>query len=169
MQKHSLPIVNIAEVVLESASTEGQFGSNLASIGQMLGAKKLGYRLCAIPPGKRAWPYHAHLVNEEMVFVIEGTGTVRYADGEYPIKAGDVIAFVAGIDRPHQIINTSVAELRYLAVSTMEEPEIALYPDSGKFGVLAGSAPGANRENRTFEIFAKQNAGVPYWDGELNK
>ncbi len=37
----------------------------------------------------------------------------------------------------HQLVNRSPAPLRFLALSTMIEPEVAVYPDSGKIGVLA--------------------------------
>ena len=57
-------------------------------------------------------------------------------------------------------------DLKYLCISTMLEPDVVLYPDSKKFGVLAGSAPGGDKADRTFEIFAKTDSGVPYWDGE---
>jgi uncharacterized cupin superfamily protein len=35
------------------------------------------------------------------------------------------------------VINRSPAALRFLAFSTMLEPEVAVYPDSKKIGVLA--------------------------------
>ena len=41
-----------------------------------------------------------------------------------------------GPETAHQIVNPSDAELRHLAVSTKISPELAEYPDSGKFGVL---------------------------------
>ena len=37
----------------------------------------LHYNLTAVPPGKRAFPFHNHRVNEEMFFILEGTGEVR--------------------------------------------------------------------------------------------
>jgi len=45
----------------------------MAAIANLIGAKKLGYRMTVVPPGKKAWPYHAHLVNEEeLSFMILG-------------------------------------------------------------------------------------------------
>lgn len=68
-----------------------------------------------------------------MFVVLEGSGTLRAAAEMLPIKAGDVIFIPTGPEYPHQIINTSEAPLKYLSISTMEEPEICEYPDSGKF------------------------------------
>ena len=106
-----------------------RFGSRHVAIGAPLGAKKLGYNVTEIAPGKRAFPYHFHYVNEELFLVVEGTG-----------------------------------ELRYLAPSTTEDPEIVEYPDSGKYGAWAGRTPGA-REAR-FGVFAFKKDAVDYWEGE---
>ncbi len=40
------------------------------------------------------------------------------------------------------------------------------YPDSGKFGVFAGAAPGGSKDKRTFSVFAKKTDAIDYWDGE---
>ena len=45
-----------------------------------------------VPPGKKAWPYHAHHVNEELFIILEGEGMLRIGGAEHPVKVGDVIA-----------------------------------------------------------------------------
>lgn len=159
-------VVNLRYARLERMAHGRAFEARLASLTALLGSKKLGCQLTSVPPGKRAWPMHAHLVNEEMVFVLEGRGSVRHAGGTLDIQAGDLISFVAGPDDPHQIVNTSDAELLYLCVSTMEQPEIVLYPDSGKFAAIAGSLPGGDEAARTFSVVARTSVRVPYWEGE---
>ena len=140
------PIINTADVELKprpSASApfgpaRERFDARMGSIGPRIGAEKLGYNITAVPAGKRAVPFHSHRVNEEMFFVLQGTGEVRIGESTYPIRSGDVIACPAGGEETaHQIINTGTDELRYLAVSTKLSPEIADYPDSGKFAVFA--------------------------------
>lgn len=161
------PIVNIGDLELQVQKHADRFEAGMVSLGPLVGAKKLGYRLTVLPPGKRAWPFHAHLANEEMFFVIEGSGTIRYTDGEFPIRTGDVIAAPAGAEsEAHQIVNNSTADLKYLCVSTMIEPDVMLYPDSGKFGVFAGAPPGGAKEKRTFSFFAPLDNPVDYWRGE---
>jgi hypothetical protein len=56
--------------------------------------------------------------------------------------------------------------LRYLCVSTMEQPDIGIYPDSGKFFVLAGSPPGGDKDKRSFTHIGRLADAVDYWDGE---
>jgi len=100
--------------------------------------------------------------NEEMFVILEGEGTLRYEGRTYPVRPGDVIAAPTG--KAHQLLNTSTAELRYLAISTMIEPEISEYPDSNKRGMMAGSPPG----RRPYPLFVAVpiDAEVEYWEGE---
>jgi uncharacterized cupin superfamily protein len=156
MSKH---IANIHELAGETreVSQGTKFAAKLLPIAPALGAKKLGYNLTAVPPGKRAYPFHNHRSNEEMFYILEGRGEVRIGAETFPIRAGDFIACPpGGPELAHQIVNTGTGELKYLAVSTMQYPEVCEYPDSGKIGVLADSIRYVNRSD----------SQVGYWEGE---
>jgi uncharacterized cupin superfamily protein len=162
------PILNLDDVKLDPYSHGDKFEVRDGTIGAVIGAKQLGYSLAVVPPGKRAYPFHCHHVNEEMFFVVEGHGTLRVGDREYPIRKGDVIAAPAGgADTAHQIVNTSDRELRYLMVSTMIATEVVEYPDSKKVGIYVGSPPGGDPEKRTFNHRGRLGPNLDYWDGEL--
>ena len=108
-----------------------------------------------------------HRVNDEMFFVIEGAGEVRIGEAVYPIRSGDVVACTAGgPETAHQMINTGALELKYLAISTMLSPEIAEYPDSGKFGVLAEYPAAPDGQPRRFRFVGRDTLSLDYWDGE---
>ena len=92
-----------------------------------------------------------------MFFVLEGEGQVRIGNENFPIKRGDVIACPpGGKELAHQIVNNSSDELVYLSISTKLSPEIAEYPDSGKFGVLSSDV----------RFLGKLDQSLDYWDGE---
>ena len=169
------PILNIADIELQprpqafaaTGAAAGRYDARMGVVAQRLGAQKLGYNITAVPPGKRAFTFHNHRVNEEMFFILEGVGEVRIGDAIFPIRPGDVIACPpGGKETAHQIINTGNVELRYLAVSTKLSPEVAEYPDSGKFGILAEYAPGADDKPRMFRFVGRENQNVDYWEGE---
>lgn len=169
------PILNIADVELTprgagfaaSGPATERFDAQMGFIGPRVGAQKLGYNITAVPPGKRAFPFHNHRVNEEMFFVLQGTGEVRIGEDTYPIRSGDVIACPpGGKETAHQIINTGAEELRYLAVSTKLSPEIAEYPDSGKFGVLAELPADAEGKPQRFVYVGREGNSLDYWEGE---
>jgi uncharacterized cupin superfamily protein len=158
-------MVNLSELELQprppqfapTGAAAERYDARIAFIGARIGAKKLGYNLTAVPPGKRAFPFHSHRVQEEMFFVLEGTGEVRIGAERFPIRAGDVIACpTGGPETAHQIINTGSTELRYLAISTKESTEICEYPDTGK---IAGFG-----DSMRFVVRGEQQVG--YWEGE---
>ncbi|MEW6444296.1 MAG: cupin domain-containing protein [bacterium] len=163
------PILNVGDLQYRPWGHGERFEARIGAIGTRLGARKLGYNLTVLPPGKRAYPFHNHHVNEEMFFVLEGQGEVRIGEKRHPIRTGDVIACPAGgPETAHQIINTSSsAELKYLAVSSRLNPEVAEYPDSGKFGVLAELPPDAEGKPQMLRFICRTQASVDdYWEGE---
>jgi uncharacterized cupin superfamily protein len=161
------PILNIADVPLTDHAHGEAFAAKLGQFGPLIGMKQLGCRLVILPPGKKAWPYHNHHANEEMFVILDGTGTLRFGGAEYPVKTGDVIACPAGgAETAHQLLNTGETELRYLAISTMITVEVCEYPDSGKFSIMSGSAPGGDKGARRMWHVGRAVDGTDYWEGE---
>ena len=161
----SKPIINIDDLEFTGFGKGEKFQAERAPVSTQIGAEKLGYAVVRVPPGKRAWPYHSHYVLEEAFFILEGEGTLRHAGEEYPIRKGDFICSPADPEQPNQIVNTSDSDIVYIAMSSNEDTDIFLYPDSGKFGAYHSKernprAPGS------FIIFSRKEAGVDYWDGE---
>jgi uncharacterized cupin superfamily protein len=76
------------------------------------------------------------------------------------------VACPPGADGAHQFINNGNEPLRYLAVSTVEDPEVVDYPDSGKYGAVAGRPIGGMRADAKFGVIAFKKDGVDYWAGE---
>jgi len=159
------PIINLADLDFESVGNGKQFEAERASVSKYIGASLLSYGVVRVPPGKRAWPYHSHVGNEEMFFVLDGEGTLRHAGEEFPIRRGDFICSPADPDQPHQIINSSDGDLLYIALGTTRRPDIFFYPDSGKYGAFDGDMNGERKDTR-FIVFARQEDGVGYFDGE---
>lgn len=166
-------IMNIADAELQpwpkalapTGAAAERYEARLAQIGRNLGAQKLGYNLTAIPPGKRAFPLHNHYVNEEMFFILEGSGELRFGAETHPVRAGDVVACPAGgKENAHQFVNTGTVELKFLAVSTRISPDIVDYPDSGKFGVLTEFV-GEDGKPQVFRFVGRADKQENYWEG----
>ena len=169
------PIVNIADVELKPrpagfAPTGGaaeRYEARMGMIGNQLGSRKLGYNITAVPPGKRAFPPHNHQVNEEMFYVLEGTGEVRIGENTYPLRPGDIVACLAGgKEVAHVVTNTGDVELKYLAVSTKISPEICEYPGTGKYTVYSEKPVGPNGKPDVFRVVGRENDDVDYWEGQ---
>ncbi|HHI77253.1 MAG TPA: cupin domain-containing protein, partial [Gammaproteobacteria bacterium] len=86
------PILNLDQAPLEDWRHGERYQARMVQIGRLLGARKLGCRLVVLPPGKAAWPLHAHHVNEELFLVLEGRGLLRLGDARHPLRAGDVVS-----------------------------------------------------------------------------
>jgi uncharacterized cupin superfamily protein len=142
------------------------FSSRRKKLSTAAGARMLGASIYELPVGTSAFPYHYHSANEELLYVLEGEGTLRLGDEKVPVRAGSFIAMPPGPAHAHRLYNSSNAPLRYLCVSTMITPEVVVYPDSHKVGVMVGSAPGGDPAQRTLAGVYKLNSGVSYYDGE---
>jgi uncharacterized cupin superfamily protein len=130
------------------------------------GGRELGASLYRMGPGAKPWPRHAHLANEEAIFVLAGEGELRVGERSIPLRTGDYVALPAGLASAHQIRNPSQAELVFLCVSTMREPDIIVYPDSQKVGLFAGAAPGGSPQQLTLRKFLALGGEVDFWQGE---
>lgn len=158
-------IVNINNLDWQS-SEHDDFTYQDKWLAVVTGGEKLGASLYKLMPGKKAFPYHYHYANEEAIFILEGSGTLRLNNKMISITQGDYIALPVGPDFAHQIINTSESQLVFLCFSTMNHPDVVEYPDSNKVGVTAGIAPGGDTEKVLLKArFRKQDA-VDYFDGE---
>jgi len=175
MNSPAKPVMNIADVELHDApperspkgKTAEKYNIRWGEIASRIGACKLGYNLTVVAPGKTNCPFHSHRVEEEMFFMLEGTGELRYGNATYPLKPGDIVACpTGGPETAHQIINTGTTEMRYLALSTLADVEICDYPDSGKFGVYMELLPDASGKPQRFRHLARREDARDYWEGE---
>jgi uncharacterized cupin superfamily protein len=135
-------------------------------LGSSAGARMLGASIYELPLGASAFPYHYHCANEELIYILSGVGTLRLGDEKIQVRAGSFAAMPPGSAHAHRLYNTSNAPLKYLCVSNMVDPEVCVYPDSQKVGVMVGSAPGGDPGRRTLAGVYRQHSIVGYYDGE---
>ncbi|MCA9562777.1 MAG: methyltransferase domain-containing protein, partial [Myxococcales bacterium] len=135
-------------------------------LGAATGGEKLGCSRFVLWPGEPAYPRHFHTANEEAVFVLSGQLEVRCGAETYLLSAGDYVTFNAGPSHAHSCRCASQEPVDFLCLSTMIHPEVAVYPDSKKVGVLVGAAPGGPKEKRTLTTWFRLDDQVDYWDGE---
>jgi uncharacterized cupin superfamily protein len=166
MTEHPEPVVNVADLDYREFGQGEKYAARTARIGPLIGLTGLGCMAMIVAPGKRAFPFHVHHANHELFIVLEGTGQYRYGGKTYPIKAGDVLAAPAGgPEFAHQIVNTGAVDLRYLGISTMTQPEVVEYPDSGKFAVSSLMDDGAPSSAR-LRFVGRKETSIDYWEGE---
>jgi uncharacterized cupin superfamily protein len=101
------------------------------------GMKRLGVSLARVPAGKDAFIPHAHTVNEEWVFVLEGRGVALLGDQEHEIGPGDFLGFP--IDGTiHHLRNTGEVDLVFLQGGERRDGDVGRFPTLGKLGLHLG-------------------------------
>jgi uncharacterized cupin superfamily protein len=158
------PVVNIADLETEPFKHGQAYESSDAGISEAVGLTQIGAALTEVPPGKSACPFHVHHIEDEMFFILEGTGEYRFGDQTYAVKTGDVLGAPRGRQEfAHKLTNTGTGMLRYLSISSKADTDVCEYPDSGKFMVMSRrSADTATR----FRFIGSLEDGRDYWDGE---
>lgn len=141
----------------------GHFASDDKDLTGGLGARRLDCSLTRLAPGKTSCPYHFHHVGEELFVVLEGHGQLRFNGEIRRVRAHDVVSCPPGPTGAHQFLNDGDAPLVYLAISTVDDHELAEYPDSGKVLAYSRQPDGA-----TARYIFRALDQVGYWAGELS-
>lgn len=155
---------NIFAATWREASHGDKFQRGAISLTNLNDNHGLGCSAFKVQPGKRAFPRHAHLANDEAIYIVSGTGAMTVGAETAAVEAGDFIMLPRGEQHAHVLVNDGTEALVYLCMSTTILPEVVHYPDSDKLGVL-GSKDFWTSGEPGVSGFYKPNA-VGYWDGE---
>ena len=137
--KNALPplVVNVADAE-EHEHYDGEHWGHAYKIltpGMRPRGALLGVNQTRLPPGRAAGPFHSHMLEDEVFFVLSGRGILRYGDQLSEIGPGDCISCPAGAEVAHQIANPYDTDLVYLAIGNHEPNEVAFFPDTGKVSI----------------------------------
>jgi uncharacterized cupin superfamily protein len=102
-----------------------------------MGAKRWGGTLYEWAAGE-ASSYHWQMGEEECAVVVAGTPTLRTPAGERVLRQWECVWFVRGTDGAHGFRNDTDEPVRVVLFSTVSDPELVVYPDDDRIGVIAG-------------------------------
>jgi uncharacterized cupin superfamily protein len=154
-------VTSLDEPVFDEPREQPGFRCSRARLSRQAGSERLGLSLWELPPGEAAYPYHYHLTEEELIVVLEGRPSLRVPDGWRELRPGEVVAFLRGEHGGHQLVNRTEETVRFLAFSTSGEPDVVIYPDSGKLGAFERLAQGGG-----LRAMFRLADTVDYHDGE---
>jgi uncharacterized cupin superfamily protein len=155
-----MPRPNITEPVWDEPRDHEGFVCRRARLGRQAGTERVGLSLWELPPGQAAYPYHWHIAEEEVVVVLDGRPSLRTPEGWSDLAPGDVVAFPVGDRGAHQVVNRTDAPVRFLALSN-QQPDIVVYPDSGKVGAFERRPDGTG-----LRLMFREADAVDYHHGE---
>jgi uncharacterized cupin superfamily protein len=116
----------------------------------------VGVAIEELPAGMQTAPAHYHFLEEEHLYILEGSLTLRLGAGSHRMQQGDYCCFPAGQKAGHTLVNDTAAPCRYVIVGENKPDEVVVYTDSNKVLVR----PLGRRA--LFDLAATRN----YWDGE---
>ena len=153
-------MVSIQSAEFDEQREHPGFQSRRVRLGRQAGSERIGLSLWEIPPGEAAYPYHFHLVSEELLINLSGRPSLRTPNGWRDLEAGEIVSLPVGEQGAHQLVNRTDNPVRFLAVSDRAS-DIVIRPDSETISVYDRSAP-ADSFHHTFRL----EDAVDYFEGE---
>tara|TARA_R110002072_G_scaffold138109_9_gene281262 strand:+ start:6733 stop:7200 length:468 start_codon:yes stop_codon:yes gene_type:complete len=109
------------------AEVEGRWYRRLAPAA---GLTLLGASHVVLEPGAYSSQRHWHSAQDELVVMISGEAVLIEDQGETPVRAGDVLAWPAGVENGHRLHNRSAKDCVFVAISGGDrDPDSGEYPD----------------------------------------
>lgn len=118
-------------VGLRDVSTVPIPGVEVRALGEAAGALKAGLNHATLPAGASGTPPHVHSLEEELFYVLAGSGRLTLGGDEHPLTAGDIIARPPATGIAHSIAAADRG-ITYLAYGTREPGDSVYYPTLGK-------------------------------------
>jgi uncharacterized cupin superfamily protein len=144
----------VDDVPWEDYSQGERFALRTRALGAFAGGTHVGVCLEELAPGKQACPAHYHHLEEEHLYLLEGSLTLRLGEQNSALSAGSYVCFPAGQQAGHALLNTGATVARYLMIGERNPQDVIVYTDSGRVSVrLTGEG-------------YRQAATMTYWEGE---
>ena len=98
-------------------------------LGDVFGLKNFGVNLTKLAPGAMSALRHAHTVQDEFIYILQGTPTLITDAGETPLSPGMCAGFKSGSGDAHHLVNRSAEEVVYLEIGDRNPGDASTYPD----------------------------------------
>ena len=110
-------------------------GREKRPLGNLFGLENFGVNLTRLAPGAISALRHAHLTQDEFIYVLEGSPVLRTDAGETALASGMCAGFRAGSGDAHQLFNPGPLDVVYLEVGDRSAGDSVSYPDDDLLAV----------------------------------
>jgi uncharacterized cupin superfamily protein len=104
-------------------------GRQTRALGDYFGLTNFGVNLTRLAPGAVSALRHAHSAQDELVYILQGTVTLKTERGEVELLPGMCAGFKAGSGNAHQLVNRGTDDVLYLEVGDRRPGDSVVYPD----------------------------------------
>ena len=98
-------------------------------LGNHAGLNNFGVNLTRIEPGGQSSHRHAHLRQDEFIYVLQGTLELETNAGTEVLRAGMCAGFPARTGHAHRFVNRSAEDVLLLVIGDRTPGEEVAYPD----------------------------------------
>jgi uncharacterized cupin superfamily protein len=111
-------------------------GRTKRALGDVFGLRNFGVNLTRLEPGAVSALRHAHSMQDELVYVLEGRPTLITNAGEMELEPGMCAGFRAGSGDAHCLLNRGATDAVYLEVGDRSAGDSGTYPDDDIAAIL---------------------------------
>lgn len=112
-----------------SAPTSGENGLSTLHLSVAGGLTQFGAYLDTLDPGAWSSHRHWHSAEDEFLFLLSGTATLRDDNGRTDVFPGDAICWRHGDPNAHHLTNRGDVPARWLIVGSRARGDVCTYPD----------------------------------------
>lgn len=127
-------------------------------LSRLTGMQRAHVSLARVPPGRESFIAHAHSLQEEWIYILEGDGLALIGEAEHRVGPGDFMGFPTD-GTVHHLRNMGERDLVYLMGGESTEVEVASFPGIGKIAVMQGDGV------RLFDEGAGERRSIAEWLG----
>lgn len=98
-------------------------------LGDAFGLSNFGVNLTRMAPGSSSALRHAHVTQDEFVYVLQGHPTLHTDEGPTRLSPGMCAGFKAGTGNAHHLVNETDSEVVYLEIGDRSAGDAVNYPD----------------------------------------
>jgi uncharacterized cupin superfamily protein len=125
----------------KSSSYPEPFASRMSGrekhpLGDIFGLSNFGVNLTRLAPQAISALRHAHLKQDEFIYILAGHPVLITDQGETLLSPGMCAGFKAGSGNAHQLVNRTDEDILYLEIGDRTPGDSAVYPDDDLQAVL---------------------------------
>ncbi|MBA3908320.1 MAG: hypothetical protein C0524_00250 [Rhodobacter sp.] len=115
-----------------SAPVSGENGLATLQLSGAGGLTQFGAYLETLAPGAWSSARHWHSAEDEFLYLLEGTATLRDDNGMTDVFPGDALCWRQGDPNAHHLTNRGEVPCNWLIVGSRAKGDICTYPDDGR-------------------------------------
>jgi uncharacterized cupin superfamily protein len=104
-------------------------GREKRPLGDVFGLENFGVNLTRLIPGGQSALRHAHTVQDEFVYILEGRPTLITDAGRTELAPGMCAGFKGGSGDAHHLVNETNEDVVYLEIGDRLPGDTGSYPD----------------------------------------